>query len=96
MEAQPKESTFEVFETPYKLYKHGHTFPLVVKYEYCESSKDLQVLGVTPKVELSKEDMDEIDLHCWTDRVHHETLEFLEDEIYTILGCRPSEEPCCA
>jgi hypothetical protein len=96
METQAKQSGFEVFETPYKLYKHGYTFPMVVKYEYNQATKVLEVLGVTPSMELTQKDMEEIDLHCWSDRVRHETLEFLEEEVYTLLGCLPTGEVRCA
>lgn len=96
METQATKTEFQVFKTNYTLYKHGHSFVLVVKYEYNQATKELQVLGVSPSMELTQKDMEEIDLHCWSDRVRHETLEFLEEEVYTLLGCSPTGEVRCA
>lgn len=96
MKAQPTNTGFEVFETSYKLYKHGCTFPLVVKYEYRKSPEALKVIGVTPKMELTPKEMEEIDLHCWVDRTRVMNLEFLEEEIYPLLGCTPTGEFSCA
>jgi len=96
MESKPALEGFKLFETEYTLYKHGETFKLLVKYCYREAPEELKVLGAVPDIALTEADMDEIDLHCWGDRAKAQSLEFLEDEIYPLLGFRPSEEPCCA
>lgn len=96
METQATKTEFQVFKTNYTLYKHGHSFVLVVKYEYREKPEELKVLTVVPAMELTQSDMDEIDLHCWGDRAKAQSLEFLEEEIYPLLGFKPTEGQCCA